>query len=263
LTLDSDHLLRERLGALADRVDDSDWPDVRRRAGTGRRSRLLALAAATIVVVAIAAPALALSGKVVHVFGSSEPAPERVQEDFASLDVGAPRGMAPDVIAEQTRMVIDTPTRDGTRTVLWVAPTRAGGFCITASVGKVGGPPAHGGGGGGGCDRDRALPFAPGIFARGPMTPDGVLQRGPLVYDGSVLIEEARAVRFDFQDGDHATVPLVWVSEPIDAGFFVYAAPQEHWVEGHRVISATVEDGDGKELATQRLPWIGPARTDR
>lgn len=254
MTLDSEHLIRQRFAALADRTDDSDWSEVQRRAGRGnRRSRLLALAVLAAVGAAIAAPALGLSGKVVHLFGSSEPAPARVEESFATLDVGAPAGMATGVIAEQTRQVLEQPVGEGRRAVLWVAPTKAGGFCMTLGLGKLDSAPHELGGG---CDRDRVLPFAPGLSAPGPMSPAGKILRGPVLYSGSVLIDEARTVRFDFEDGAQATVPLVWVSEPIDAGFFVYALPEEHWADGHHPTTASVEDESGKILAREPLHWF-------
>jgi hypothetical protein len=254
LTPDSEHLIRERFSVLVNRNDDADWNAVRRRARRGlRRSRLLALAVLAAVAVAIAAPALGLSGKIVHLFGSSEPAPARVEESFASLDVGAPAGMAPGVIAEQTRKVLDQPIGDEWRAVLWIAPTKAGGFCMTLGLGRVDSAPHELGGG---CDRDRALPFSLGLGSPGPISRTGKILRGPVLFSGSVLSDEGSAVAFDFEDGRQATVPVVWVSEPIDAGFFVYAVPEEHWGEGHRPTTAMLEDEEGTVLAREHVHWF-------
>lgn len=261
MTLDSEHLIRERFSIFVNRGDDSDWADVRRRAGRGRRrSRLLVLAVLAAAAVAIAAPALGLSGKIVHLFGSSEPAPARVEESFASLDVGAPPGMATGVIAEQTRKVLDQPIGDEKRAVLWIAPTKVGGFCMTLGLGRVDSAPHELGGG---CDHDRALPFSLGLSAPGPISRTGKVLRGPILFSGSALIDEGRTVAFEFEDGKQATVPVVWVSEPIDAGFFVYAVPEEHWVEGRRPTMATLKDDEGKALARQQAYWFQFPRADR
>jgi hypothetical protein len=255
LTLDSDHLIRERFSALANLDDDSNWADVRRRAGHSRRrrSRLLVLAVLAAVAVAIAAPALGLSGKVVRLFESSEPAPARVEKSFATLDVGAPPGMATGVIASQTRMVLDQSIGDDRRAVMWIAPTRAGGFCMTVGLGRTNSEPHELGGG---CDRDRLLPFSVGFGAPGPISPTGKILRGPVLYAGSVLIGEGITVRFDFEDGTQDSVPVVWVSEPIDAGFYLYSLPEEHWAEGHRPTYVTLEDGDGNALSREKAHWI-------
>jgi hypothetical protein len=44
-------------------------------------------------------------------------------------------------------------------------------------------------------------------------------------------------------------VPIVWVSAPIDAGFFLYEVPRAHWQAGHRLSELVLEDVNGKELA--------------
>lgn len=261
MTLDPDHVIRERFSALANADDDSNWADVRRRAGhSRRRSRLLVLAVLAAVAVAIAAPALGLSGKVVRFFESSEPAPARVEKSFATLDVGAPSGMATGVIASQTRMVLDQPIGDDRRAVMWIAPTRAGGFCMTVGLGRANSEPRELGGG---CDRDRALPFSFGLSIPGPISPKGKILRGPVLYSGSVLIDKGLVVRFDFEDGAQDSVPVVWVSEPIDAGFYLYSLPAEHWTEGHRPIYATLEDGDGNALSREQAHWIRIPTPDR
>jgi hypothetical protein len=245
LTLDSEQLLRERFSRLANPVDDSDWTEVTRRASAGLRPRLLLLAAAAVVVAAIAAPALGLTGKVVQLFDGSEPARARFEKDAPLL--------APDVITGDIQKVLDEPAGEGARTLLWVAPTRSGGFCMAVELAKVG--QLRPGGGTISCDRNRQRAFNQGGFGD---------PRGPILYYGSILIDGARLVRVDFEDGERAKVPLVWVSEPIDAGFYVYVVPRRHWAEGHRPKAATVVDENGKALARQSLRWfMPPSSSDR
>lgn len=254
MTLDSEQLLRERFSRVDFPVDDSDWGDVTRRADERNRgTRLLLLAAVMLAVVAIAAPALGLTGKVVQLFETSEPAPAPVVEDFAELDVGAPKGMATGVIAEQTRKVVDIPIGEGMRAVLWVAPTRAGGFCMTTGWARAGSSARQLGGG---CDRDRVLPFSVGFGAPGPISRTWRVLDGPVLYSGSVLVDDGRSVTFEFEDSERVNVQLVWVSDPIDAGFFVYSVPAEHRQEGHRPVAVTLEDRDGNVLARERAYWF-------
>ena len=52
-----------------------------------------------------------------------------------------------------------------------------------------------------------------------------------------------------FSGGEPAPAPVTWVSAPIDAGFFVYELPKEHWQAGHRPTALVLEDADGNELA--------------
>lgn len=125
--------LRERFTALADLHDDSDWLDVRRRARrAARRRSLVAAAAAAAVVLLLAAPALGLHRVVVDFFGS-EPAPERVQLDFARQELGAPKGMAPGAIPNETRKVVVPTAGGGERSYGWRRPARVGSECAGRS----------------------------------------------------------------------------------------------------------------------------------
>jgi hypothetical protein len=51
-------------------------------------------------------------------------------------------------------------------------------------------------------------------------------------------------------------VPLVWVSPPIDAGFFLYEVPARHRERGHWVRLLVLEDAHGRELARADVPSI-------
>lgn len=57
-------------------------------------------------------------------FSSAEPAPPRVVKEFEDFSEGAPAGMDPRVNARETRRV-----GVGGGHVLWVAPTKPGGYC--------------------------------------------------------------------------------------------------------------------------------------
>jgi hypothetical protein len=76
-------LLTERFAALTNQLDDSDWPDVRRRARTVPRRWLLIPVAAAIAAIAVGS-AFAVYRELVDFF-SADPAPERIQLDFESI----------------------------------------------------------------------------------------------------------------------------------------------------------------------------------
>jgi len=229
--------LRDRFTAIADLRDDSDWLDVRRRARrAARRRSLLAAAAAVAVVLLLAAPALGLHRVVVSFF-DSEPAPQRVQLDFARQELGAPKGMAPGAIPDQTRKVV-VPTANGGRTFVWVAPTRSGGFCVRWE------DPV------GGC-RTRAVG---GQIGAGWM---GRSEDLTFVY-GAVLSDDAARLELRYEDGTATDVPLTWVSPPIDAGFYFLEIPPAHLEDGARASELVLYDEAGGVLATERAPVLDP-----
>jgi hypothetical protein len=231
-----EQLLAARFGELQASTGEPDWADVRRKAHrVAARKRGLRLGtglAAALVAVLAATPAFGLQGQIVQLFSGGEPAPAPVVESFGQMDVGAPPGMAPGVIAGEARKAMEVPLSTGKTWILWVAPTRSGGFCTQF-----------------GCDRDRQLPFAPGMTIPGSISPQGKILEPPVIFDGDTLIHGATTVKVLFEDGSSATTPVVWVSEPIDAGFFVYEVPQANWQAGHRPTAIVLEDADGKELA--------------
>jgi hypothetical protein len=222
------------------RALDRDWKTV--AVPTSRtRSRLplqLALAAVVAAGVFLAvAPALGLRLPPID-FWNSEEAPPKVVRDFETLNVGAPPGMAVDVIAGQTRKLTLTDL-DGTRHTLYLAPTRHGGFCTLGARG-------------GGCDKLGTIPLNVSFdFARtGPPRP-GTPPGPAAAVEGSVNSDYADSVEIAFADGKVIEVPVSWISEPIGAGFFVYQVPDDRRVARRRVESVTARDGDGNVVAQQ------------
>jgi hypothetical protein len=119
--------------------------------------------------------------------------------------------MSPQPIAVQTRAVGEF-TLGGRRGELYVAPTRAGGYCYVFE---------HGGGS---CriersDRRRAV----GVLfsgSRGPGTRNALTRIA-----GDVTAPSAARVEAVFAGRTRTAVPFVWVSRPIAAGFFAYDVP--------------------------------------
>ena len=236
-----DQVVAARFGELQGSAGHPDWGDVQRKARRLRlrahASKVSAGACVALLAVLAATPALGLRGHIVQLFGSSEPAPTKVVTSFAEMDVDAPPGMAPNVIAGETREVARWPLSTGKTSILWVAPTRAGGFCLEYSNA------------GGGCDRDRRGDFSPGLAIPGLIAPPGEIQKSPVIVTGDTLLHDAASVEVQFEDGDDARVPLIWVSAPIDAGFFLYEIPAPHLLDGHLMTALVLRDTNGHELA--------------
>jgi hypothetical protein len=232
--------LQQRLQRLQ-HSGDGDWGEVLRRAGKQRGRRRFVMAAVLAGVVAVAAPtALALRGSIVDFF-QSDPAPREVVLDFARLDIGAPRGLETEVIAEQTRKILVHRGYDGRVFTLYAAPSRKGGFCTYLD-----------GVGGGGCGPAYSVPVAPAIGIRA-LTPDGAIHQGPAVVSGSVGLDDADAIELRYEDGTADRQTLTWVSKPIGAGFFVFDVEPAHWPRDHQPKELVVLDSDGRTLRTEPL----------
>jgi hypothetical protein len=230
-------MLEERFAALAERHWREDWADVAARcaARRPRRRRVLVAAALVGAVVLIAAPALALRARVVHLFSAREPAPARVEKSFGELQQGAPHQWR---FAASARKVADVNTPDG-RVAVWAAPVHAGGFCIAVGMGDRDGAAST-------CDGDRSERLGPWPFSWSK--PDDELAGGPFVLVGYALDKRATSVRIGLDDGEHADVPLTWVSAPIDAGFFVLWTPRRYWLDGKERFDVVARDEGGKKL---------------
>jgi hypothetical protein len=187
--------------------------------GAGRRVRLIVALAA---IALLAAPAYALVTHVID-FSNSTKAPTVIQKRFQALfKSGAPPGMDPGVIADETRRVtvFHSPSR---RVPLWVAPTQTGGFCFEF-VDVVGGCVAHRAFG---AVRPTVEGFKPWLLApslssvRDPKRTSS----GSTYVSGVVLPNNASRLELSFADGSVEPVTFVWVSSPIDAGFYLVELP--------------------------------------
>lgn len=190
-----------------------------------RPGQRLLLAAAVVAVIG-GVPAAAVGLGVVE-FGSAEPAPVHVVKDFESLGEAAPRGMNPHVVAGEARQL----TVDGR--LLWVAPTRAGGLCYGWA------------GSSGGCDRLGTVPLSvTWVRRRGPRAGSPAAAH---VVEGYAHARWVDRIEIRLDNGDTVRPRLTWISEPIDAGFFRYVAPET------RGVVAVVGFRDGEEVTSDGL----------
>jgi hypothetical protein len=190
------------------------------RPASRQRRALLLIGLVTLTFVLVVATAYAIGHPLVD-FSSAPPAPPHAVKEFDSLSVGAPPGMDPHVIAGETRLVGDFGGLD-----LWVAPTKSGGFCVEWREAT------------GGCDALGTVPLS-------VTWQTGVV--GDAVY-GHANARWADRVEVELDDGSTVEPRVIWVSPPIDAGFFYYRPPEGRTIrtvlalQGDEVIAA---DGEG------------------
>lgn len=292
----SEAALHDALGEL---VPDcaaafGDWDDVLRRAGIARgssptpppwpavagrrrfrwtRRRLITVGIAAVLIALVATPAFGIGGLLLDLIGRTnvpftrgKTAPFEVKRDFFDLSLHAPPGMAPQAIASQAREVGVFHVRGRTR-VLYVAPTRTGGYCwiFTDAFG--------------GCRATRTPPrpqraqpgainpFLLGLTWQGSsirLTPQGTrVDRKPpytTQVGGDILATNGHTLQVEYENGGKTPIPFIFVSKPIAAGFFLYAIPKGHERPGTRVRAVSVLDANGRVLARQPITYAIPRR---
>ena len=212
--------------AISDAIAETQTGSSGRRRLPRRRSGLLIAAA---VIVLVAAPAYAIVRSGIVDFASSPASPNPVVEQFRYLDEAAPAGMAPGVSAAP-RHVANFTLADGSSVALSVAPTKNGGFCMfwDAMAGT--------------CIAEGGDPINLGTAAW--RIPAG----GPDFAYGDVRSSEAVAAELRWPDGHTVRVPLIRVSAPINASFFLYSLRSP----ADPPSSASALDSTGKVIATSR-----------
>lgn len=265
-----DQLIQERFDGVANPSNDADWSEVlarveaveeraperaeRRRALHLRRvPRRVALAVAVVVLAATAA-AVAFGWPQTFIdFFTSPSAPESVKISFGAQNVVAPIGMSPEAIPGEAREIMsatfdatgihpDNPTVH----TLYVAPTKSGGFCYEWSHFD------------GGCAPAKNTPTNPAMQAMGPLGLGWMGNDYPLIVSGWVRTGETKTVEARFADGASATIPVTWVSAPINAGFLLYFVPTTHQTRADAVTSVVALDGDGHVIGRQDFPLTDP-----
>jgi hypothetical protein len=216
--------LHTRLLGLADAAP----PPARNSRPASRRLLVSALAAAAVLAAIVTAtPAWAWVRDVLP-FWDQPTAPQAVQVQFYALNLGAPRGMSPHAVAGETREV-GRFTFGGSTHTLWVAPAKNGGFCSLWL-------PA----GGGGCST-----------AGRPLSTGALLRLGvPEWITGDAITPAVSDVVIRFSDGHTVHPRIVWVSAPINAGFFAYDVPVADQSNPH-VTAVDAYDSKGRLVSHQ------------
>jgi hypothetical protein len=250
--------LAARFAALATR-DAGDWADVRRRARRMQLRKAGLVLAAGLVAVVVAAPALGLHRTVVDWF-DAEQAAEPVQIEFLQLGVMAPPNFDMDVVPNSARRVTTVRLSTGPTTLV-VAPTTGGSVCYRWS-GRSGphclermdeytvGDGREVARIGGGYD---------GLEANSPDAVNGELAKHmvtPEVVHGWLLEDDVERLVLEYEDGGSTEVPFVWVSEPIDAGFFMFEVPKENRTRARRATGLVGYDGEDEVVARERFRFF-------
>ena len=240
------------------------WDEVLRRAGaTGRsepllrsRRRLAVVAisaAAMLAVILVATPAWALVREVLP-FGNQPTATSSVRVVFSRMNVGTPPGGLPAsmsfAVSNDIRE-IDQSTLDGKTETLWVAPaTGRYNFCWLWL-------PTYGGSCGSsaqliGYDWESVPAHAPDQPAQTTdLPPDyhGV----PQLIAGYAISPTISDVVIRFSDGSTVHPRTVWVSAPINAGFFAYNVPADQQSDQDHVTSIDGYDQNGNLVTEHRF----------
>jgi hypothetical protein len=197
------------------------------------RARLLVSLAVLLVGALLVAPAFGLHVPGLNFF-DGEPAPQRIVEDFAALDKGAPGVLAPHALPASARLAHRFTLLDGSTADLWIAPTVNGGYCTFIAGYNEG------------CRQrsDQSVSFA-----------TGQRSASDFAISGDVPSESGtREVEVTLSNGDTESVPLVWISAPIDAGFYLYEIPAALAQSGVRVNEVRSLDSNGHTLSSQVIP---------
>jgi hypothetical protein len=197
-----------------------------------RRRLLVAAAAVVALVFAVVGAAYALGHPIID-FGKAPKGPRQVVNNFGRMTVGATPIY---VLPHQARRI--TAVRiDGQERVLWVAPMKQGGFCyqwwkLIAS-----------------CNANHNPGFSPIRFEF-----SGILDRhGITILGGSFTREATARIVIAYADGIRTEVPFVWITAPINAGFFLYRIPDAQQREGHLPTAITLLDSSAHVIDRQSI----------
>lgn len=268
MTESVDMLIQARFDAVTSKIDDRDWNDVllrlrdagpvwepstRRITSLRRVPRRVALAAAFATLAAVMTAAAFGWPRTFIDFFASPPAPKNVKNFFGSFNVGAPRGMDPHAIPGQARKIMtarfdansihgDNPTLH----TLYVAPRKGGGFCELWTKAS------------GGCEPAKAPSTTSESRAAGPLGISWFAVDYPVVIAGAVRGGATKTVEARFADNTHVTLPVTWVSAPINAGFFVYSVPAAHRNRAAALSSVVALGANGKVVGRETFPLTKP-----
>lgn len=199
-------------------------------AAHGPRFRPLLVAAAVAAgLVLLALPAVAAFTPLID-FSHAPRATGPVVRTFEELRHQAPPGMDPRVVAAQARR-LDISLAGTDKKVIYVAPTRTGGFCFEIVGHTIG------------CDPNRTIPVEIGFSA-------ARLDGGPAIVYGWIYDADASSATVTTAKGAQQKAQLVRITAPIDASVFV--APIDDIADA-LPITVTVTNTAGESVATKLI----------
>jgi MFS family permease len=174
-------------------------------------------------------------------FSKAVPAATATRRDFNEMSIGAPPGMDPRVAAGETRLA-GSFDFGGSQRKLWVAPTFTGGFCYLLQ------------GISGGC-------VSPTASGNSTLEVDGGFEQKageePSMdkIAGKLFDPRATKLQVSFEDGTTIGLPFIYVSTPINAGFYIYKPTALQQKPGHRPVLLALYDNKGQQLGKQTFDW--------
>jgi hypothetical protein len=206
----------------------------------GRPRRYVVVAVALVALVSLVVAAAYALGHPIVDFGRAPKGGRTVVNFFGRMTIGVPTGIP--VRPHEARRI--TAVRiGGAEHVLWIAPIRGGGFCSEWS------------GLSGGC-RSRSTRSGADSLAV-----DGLAEAHALALaEGSFFQRATARIVLAYADGEQTDVPFVWVTAPIEAGFFVFGIPDSHRRRGHQPVSIALLDSKNQTLENERIVAFEPRR---
>ena len=265
-----DQVIQARFDAVANPINDGNWDDVLARSLDGESaasrssiwrthrwrqvSTRVALVTAVVALVAVVTAVAFGWPQTITDFFTSPPAPAKVKNFFGAQNVSAPTGMNPQAIPGQTRKIATAsfdadhfrPTHPTIHT-LYVAPTKEGGFCWLWTKASAGCLPAAG------TSKSKAM---------GPVNLTWFSNDYPLITLGWIRTGAAKKVEAHFADGTIETIPVTWISAPINAGFLTYTVPPAHRNRADALKSVVALDGNGNVVGSQDFHLTRPVDQD-
>lgn len=211
--------------AIADAITQTQPAERARRT----RNLLVAAVVATGVLL-VALPAIAAFTPLID-FSKAPKATGPVVQRFEDLQRQAPPGMDPRVVAGETRR-LEVVLSGADKVVVYVAPTRTGGFCFEIVGHTLG------------CDPNRSIAAAIGFSA--PR-----LDRGSAIVYGWFHDADASSATVTTAQGSKHEAQLVRISRPIDASVFVALVDE---MANALPIRVTVTNTAGETISTQVIP---------
>jgi hypothetical protein len=166
--------------------------------------------------------------------------------------------MSPEAIPGEARKIATAtfdanhvPPEHPTLHTLYVAPRQGGGFCFEWTNYS------------GGCaDPQGTAEYAKTHPAARSLGVDWIEDGYPSLVSGWVRAAVAKSVEARFADGTSASIPVTWVSAPIDAGFFVYPIPAGHLTSTDALASVVALDATGNVIDRQDFRPTNPLDQD-
>jgi hypothetical protein len=189
-------------------------------------------------------------------FVKAPPAPQSVRTFFDAHHLGMPARVSPQVKLGDAREIMTAtfdanhlPPENPVPHTLYVAPRQDGGFCYLWTDY------------GGSCADPEDTSRATTEPAARPLGLDW-LEDDFAGFVAGWVRTDARTLEARYADGTAASIPVTWVSAPIDAGFFAYVVPPAHQTPSDALTSVVALDQNGNAVDRQTFAVTKPLDQD-